>query len=136
MILLLYTSSAVARLGLARGGRLVARGAVRLDRRYAEALAGRIRMFLRAHRASPRALQRIMVNVELPATEGARGKGSLTGLRISVTTANVLAAARGIPVIGVRGKIRGLDNLLKLGMASPAPRGVALPRYARQPKIG
>jgi tRNA threonylcarbamoyladenosine biosynthesis protein TsaB len=62
-----------------------------------------------------------------------RGPGSFTGLRIGITTANTLAYAQQIPIVGTTG-----DNWLANGLASLAKKQndkIVLPEYGALPNI-
>lgn len=128
MTLLLHTSSPTIRLGLADGQRLVARQEFPAARDLAAVLADRIREFLETHRSKLAALQAIAVH---------QGPGGFTVLRIGVTTANALAYALGISVVGVAGNAPDLETLLEKSLATaPTPSGTVVPVYRKPPDIG
>ncbi len=126
--LLLHTSTPTARIGLADGGRLVARDEFPATREFASVLADRIRQFLQATSYQLQATDRVVVHA---------GPGGFTSLRIGVTTANALAYALGIPVVGVTGDIPDLETLLKKSnTAEPAKSSIVVPLYSKPPDIG
>lgn len=128
MTLLLHTSSPTIRIGIADGDTMIARDEFPDDRQLAETLAERIRVFLQATRCQLHALRKIAVH---------SGPGGFTSLRIGVTTANALAYALGIPVVGITGDVKDLDDLLATSkIVEPAASGIAVPTYARPSDIG
>lgn len=96
MILAIDTSTMQVGVALGEGNGTEVRGAVRLvgERRHAEQLAPAIRALCDWTGVELAALDAIAVGV---------GPGLFTGLRVGVTTANVMAQALGVPVIGVPG---------------------------------
>lgn len=141
--LLLHTSALTAHLGLADGDRLIAQDEFPIDRQLAETFADRITKL--AQRASVPASQRAS---DAHAPTLARwhairrivvhaGPGGFTALRIGVTTANALAYALGIPVVGITGAVKDLYELLATSQtAAPAASGIAVPEYDKPPDIG
>jgi tRNA threonylcarbamoyl adenosine modification protein YeaZ len=128
MMLLLHTSSVRARLGLADHDQLIAQDTFLIDRQLAEKLAERIPQFLQATHCTLPALTHIVVH---------SGPGGFTGLRIGVTTANALAYALGIPVVGISGLVKDLTVLLDRSRTEhPSIGSIAIPVYARPPDIG
>ncbi len=128
MTLLLHTSTPTAQIGLADGGRIVARDEFPIDTAFASVLAEKIRGLLQAKSYQLKAIERLAVH---------GGPGGFTSLRIGVTTANALAYALGIPVVGVTGAITDLDDLLeKSNTATPAAQNMVVPVYAKPPDIG
>ncbi len=115
-------------MGVADGTKIVARDAFPSDRQSAETLAERICVFLYATHCQLQDLQKIVVHA---------GPGGFASLRIGVTTANALAYALGIPVVGITGDVKDLDDLLAQSKTTePAASGVAVPAYAKPPHIG
>lgn len=128
MTLLIHSSSPTVRIGLAHGGRIVARDEFPATRDLASTLADRIRQFLQAASYPLQTLQEVVVHA---------GPGGFTSLRIGVTTANALAYALGIPVVGVQGDVADLDDLLaRSKTAAPVTAGVVIPVYSKPPDIG
>lgn len=128
MTLLLHTSSPTIRIGLADGERVVAREEFPAARDLAAMLADRIREFLETHRLKLEALKTIAVH---------QGPEGFTTLRIGVTTANAIAYALGIPVVGVAGIVPDLETLLeKSQITAPTPSGTVVPMYSKPPDIG
>lgn len=128
MILLLHTSTPTIRIGVADDDHVVARDEFPADRQLAEKLAERIRALLQATSYNLQALKSIVVHA---------GPGGFTSLRVGVTTANTLAYALAIPVIGVTGDVRDLETLLeKSKTVEPAKSGIAVPVYSKPPDIG
>ncbi|MDP3685805.1 MAG: tRNA (adenosine(37)-N6)-threonylcarbamoyltransferase complex dimerization subunit type 1 TsaB [bacterium] len=128
MTLLLHASTATCYLGLADGDQLIAQDSFSVDRAFASILADRIRQFLLTTNYSLQILQRIVVHV---------GPGSFTSLRIGVTTANAVAYALRIPVIGVSGHTTGLEELLERSKTLPSTTANSVvPAYNREPNIG
>lgn len=145
MTLLLHTSTPAAYLGLVVEGRFLARDEFLFDPRFSEQLAERIRGFLKTHHSKLRTLTKIVIHAgpasaNLPVRQAgasAGRPGGFTGLRIGVTTANTLAYALGIPVIGVRGDISGLDELLQRSAGLPPTKeNLVVPAYGREPALG
>lgn len=138
MTLLIHTSSPTIRLGLADRGRLVARDEFPMSRDLASILADRIRQFLAAHHASPSTLRRVIVHVGPALTHASAGRpGGYSTLRVGVTTANALAYALGVPIMGVSGEVTDLAQLLDNGNNLPAAaNNVVVPVYAKPPNIG
>jgi len=128
MTLLLHTGAPTARIGIADEETVVARHEFPASRSLASLLAEEIQSLLQTTNSKPQALKRVIVHA---------GPGGFTGLRIGVTTANTLAYALGIPVVGVAGDVSDLDSLLaKSRNAKPAERNLAIPLYAKEPVIG
>jgi tRNA threonylcarbamoyladenosine biosynthesis protein TsaB len=96
VILALDTSTMQIGVALGEGNGTEVRGAIRLvgERRHAEQLAPAIRALCDWTGVELASLDAIAVGV---------GPGLFTGLRVGVTTANVMAQVLGIPVIGVAG---------------------------------
>jgi tRNA threonylcarbamoyladenosine biosynthesis protein TsaB len=112
MTLLLLFSVSHVHIGLADGGRVVGRDEFPATRELASSLADRIRDFLEAKSYQLKAVEKIIVHA---------GPGGFTTLRIGVTTANTLAYALRLPIIGVTGPVASLDELLRrVGTAAPA----------------
>ncbi len=130
MTLLLHTSSPTIRIGLAEGDRIVAREHFPTDRNLAEILADRVRQLFRKNTFHLSAVRSVVVHAG-PVSRG------FTSLRIGVTTANAVAYALGIPVVGVAGDISALDGLLEQSKTvAPPPSGIVIPLYAKEPDIG
>jgi len=129
VILLLHTSAEVAHIGLAEENRVVVEESFPVDRQFAAVLAPRLRDVLARHGYTTwSAVEGIVVYA---------GPEGFTSLRVGVATANALALALGVPVLGVTGDIRGLKDLWEGARhALPPPGGVVLPRYAGPPKLG
>lgn len=128
MTLLIYTSTPVIRLGLAKGDRVVARSEFPVRHDLASTLADRIRKFLQATSCQLQTLNTIVVHA---------GPGGFASLRAGVTTANVFAYALGVPAIGVVGEVTSLDELLdRAKTAMHAPQGIVVPTYGKPPNIG
>lgn len=128
MTLLIHASTPTVSLGIAGDGHVVARAEFPVSRDLASMLADRIREFLTAHAAELTTLRRIVVHA---------GPGGFTSLRIGVTTANALAYALGIPVVGIRGEVGNLEALLESSRGrEPASQEIVVPEYARPPNIG
>lgn len=128
MILLLQTSTPAIRIGIADGDTIVARDEYPGDRQLAATLADRIRALLQTTSTQRQVLEKIVVHA---------GPGGFTSLRVGVTTANTLAYALAIPVIGVTGDVRDLETLLeKSKTVEPAKSGIAVPVYSKPPDIG
>lgn len=126
--LLIHTSSPMVGIGLADGGRMIARDEFPSDHDLAAQLSVRIRTFLHTARSTLRALDRIVVHA---------GPGGFTTLRIGVTTANTFAFALGVPIIGVTGPVDGLDELLRRAGTTANVAGTpVLPVYDRAPTLG
>lgn len=150
MTLLLHTSSPTIRIGVADGDRMLARDEFPSDRNLAATFADRIHAFLTTHNSALRTLNSIVVHAgphSAPARashfatatrDRSRGRpGGFTTLRIGVTTANALAYALRLPIIGVTGLVVSLDELLRrAGTAAPALKNLVLPVYDREPHIG
>jgi len=96
VILALDTSTMQVAVALGEGGGEEVRGVIRLvgERRHAEQLAPAIRALCDWTGVKLAALEAIAVGI---------GPGLFTGLRVGVTTANVMAQSLGIPVVGVPG---------------------------------
>ena len=96
MILAIDTSTMQVGVAVGEGHGQEVRGAVRLvgERRHAEQLAPAIRALCDWTGVELAALEAIAVGI---------GPGLFTGLRVGVTTANVMAQALGVPVVGVPG---------------------------------
>ena len=62
-----------------------------------------------------------------------RGPGSFTGLRIGITTANAIAYAQEIPIIGANGDDWLADGLEKL--SNEEDDKIVLPKYGASPRI-
>lgn len=128
MVLLIHTSTPTVRLGLAQEDRIVAEDVFPVDRECVGVLAERVWKLLTARGVQPSTLTDIVIHA---------GPGGFTTLRIGVTTANALAYALGVPVIGVTGTVGNLADLLKQSeVAEPAPGHLVLPVYAKPPDIG
>lgn len=128
LILLLHTSTDTANFGLARDGVLVKEDSFPIDNHFAELLSARLQEFFQATNYKIKDLGRIALHA---------GPGRFTGLRIGVTTANTLAYALGIPVVGVSGPVPGLQELLvKSHSAQPPSLGMVVPVYGSPPRIG
>lgn len=128
MTLLLHASSPTIRIGLAEGDRIVAHEEFPTNRNLAETLADRIRQLFQTNRSQLHAVRNIVVHA---------GPGQSTSLRIGVTTANALAYALNIPVVGVSGEIRDLDDLLQQSLsAEPPASSIVTPTYEKPPHIG
>lgn len=128
MTLLLHTSTPTVRVGLADGGRVVADEKFPASRDLASTLADRIREFLHAQCYTLKDLEKIVVH---------SGPGGFTSLRIGVTTANALAYALRIPVIGVTGDIPNPQALFEASKTvQPAAAGTVVPTYSVPPDIG
>lgn len=128
MIFLLHTSSSTARLGLADHDQLIAQDAFPIDRQFVATLAEHIHQFLQTTSYTLQALEKIVVHT---------GPGGFQGLRIGVTTANTLAYAWGIPVVGIPGLVADLTVLLDRSRTErPSIGSIAIPVYARPPDIG
>jgi tRNA threonylcarbamoyladenosine biosynthesis protein TsaB len=84
--LILETSGRVARIGLARGGAVVARADLDTSRRHAREMVPTIDAILKAEGLRPTDLTGIVAS---------RGPGSYTGLRVGLATAKALAYATG-----------------------------------------
>lgn len=128
MTLLIHTSSPTVHVGLADGDQIVARDEFPVTRALASSLAERIRAFLQATSHQLPALREVVVHA---------GPGGFTSLRIGVTTANTLAYALKLPIVGVTGPVASLDELLRrAGTAEHAAGNLVLPVYDREPHIG
>lgn len=128
MTLLLHTSTPTIRIGIAETDTVVARDEFPSDRELAESLAERIRRLVHATTYTLPTVRQIVVHA---------GPGGFTSLRIGVTTANVLAYALDVPVVGVFGDIKDLDELLeKSNTAEPTASGIVVPIYSKPPNIG
>ena len=62
-----------------------------------------------------------------------RGPGSFTGLRIGITTANTIAYAREIPIVGATGENWRADGLEKL--KNNQNDKIVMPEYGAEPNI-
>lgn len=128
VVLLLHTSTRTIRSGLAEVDRVVARDEFAPQRDLAAVLADRVCILLKSKSHTLKALEKIVVHA---------GPGGFTSLRIGVTTANALAYALGVPIVGVTGAVADLDSLLERSTDLQAAIGrVVLPVYDRPPEIG
>jgi len=102
--LIVETSGRVARLGLARGDRVVRAAELGESRRHARDLTSTIDAMLKAESLRPADLTGVMAS---------RGPGSYTGLRVGLMTAKVLAYALGC-------ELRAVDTFAAIAHQTPA----------------
>lgn len=94
--------------------------------RQSELLLIRIDAFLRKSKGSLDSLKGIIV---------AKGPGSFTGTRIGVTTANALAFALDIPILGIKKENLGFQKLIKKYRSKIRDKEPILPIYSKPPNI-
>src|SRR3954468_9410329 len=90
--LLIETSARVGRVGVSRGGNLLAERGLDPTRRHAQRLAPAVDPLLRENGWHPRDVDAVIVSV---------GPGSYTGLRVGAMSAKAFAFATGCALIGV-----------------------------------
>lgn len=95
MILLLDTSTPLARLTLLDGQRAAIDGEWQADRQLAKGLIGWVQETLQKHDKQWKDIEGIGV---------LQGPGSFTGLRIGITVANTLAESLAVPIVGTTGE--------------------------------
>lgn len=142
MTLLLHTSTATVSVGLADSERSIAREEFSVGRDLAATFAERIRQFVQ--RASVQASERASDShastlSALHAVDNIvvhTGPGSFTGLRIGVTTANALAYALNIPIVGIAGPVATLEELLERSRKEVSRGNITVPVYERDPLLG
>ena len=124
MILLLDTSTANCHLALYDGNTLLLEDTWHADRELAEKLLGYVQ---------DKTAQAGKVLEDISAIGVMKGPGSFTGLRISASVCNTLAADRNIPIVGVIGDEWQSHALERL--RSGEDDQIVLPDYGRPARI-
>ena len=125
MVLLIDTVTAVARIGLYDGTRVVKEEQWESRQHVAEELAARIQRLLAEQRATLADISCIRVHA---------GPGNFTSLRVGVVTANALAYALRVPLESIVGTIQTLTELSRLAPTASETFPV-LPLYRYPPRI-
>lgn len=125
MVLLIDTVTAVCRIGLHDGTRVVKEDQWESRQHVAEELAARIKRLLAAQQVTLADISRIRVHA---------GPGSFTSLRVGVVTANALAYALRVPLESVVGTIQTLTELSRQ-VPTTSETFPVLPLYRYPPRI-
>lgn len=126
MILYIDTSKPETKIALYNKSQLVAEKTWLSDKNQSEELLSEIEKILKRNKIKKSDLKKILI---------VNGPGSYTGLRVGLSTANMLAYSLGIEIIGIAAgiKINTLTKLLEAN-ASVFSKPI-MPIYRYQPKI-
>ncbi len=124
MDLLIDTTTYTAVIGLADGGVVLTKDQWNAEQKLAEELTSKIESLLAGVGKKLADLESIRVHA---------GPGGFSTLRIGVVTANTLAFSLGIPVEGVLGEQKTLEELLAASVSQE--KGPIMPEYRFPPLI-
>ncbi|MCJ7804637.1 tRNA (adenosine(37)-N6)-threonylcarbamoyltransferase complex dimerization subunit type 1 TsaB [Patescibacteria group bacterium] len=126
-----YTSSSTPRRCKSGGVRIIGKKVWRARTHQSEELLPAIDKLLKQSKVKTENLGFIIVCI---------GPGSFTGIRVGVATANAMALALGIPVIGIKAKDENIEKITQEGFnefkKGKTRKGViARPFYDKKPNI-